>query len=274
MQAADRSAGIKVIWPSAVSEGTTVTVCGILGSVGTGTSGVERVLNAEEVIIGTASEILPVYLPIGKIGGHLSSVTPAGFSDSFGLASLYNLGLLVRTAGTLTYRDSAETFFYLDDGFGLLDGNTLGGGSPVSGIKVILPSAGVIPPIGKKVAVTGVSSRDTINGKAARVIRMRSHSDLVQTTGATIAGRISRYGSETVDQLIQSAHPYTGNYNNTWIITPSPSASQIRHISRRSSWNSAVIGWRSSTTQTLSSSRIIRILPFSMSGVTGYRDPL
>jgi len=90
-------------------------------------------------------------------GGQFNQYTP-GVADGVGLN---NIGLLVRTWGTVTYVDAAQQLFYIDDGSGLDDK------SGFTGVRVsykdLAPGNTFTPPNqGDRVAVTGISSTTEI----------------------------------------------------------------------------------------------------------------
>ncbi len=90
---------------------------------------------------------------------------------------LNNVGLLVTVVGRARYKD-ATGFVYLDDGSGVLDGNTLGRyGAGVPGVRVILPPGAVLPDA-KWIAVTGISYRLSILDRDQRAVIARSREDI------------------------------------------------------------------------------------------------
>jgi hypothetical protein len=96
----------------------------------------------------------------------------AGVLNGLGLN---NVGLLVRTAGTVTYVQQYK-FAYIDDGSQITDGNTLGsGGKAVSGVRVIFPPNATISPAAARATVAGVCCRYYINGYPQRAI----HQDVI-----------------------------------------------------------------------------------------------
>ncbi|NIN13266.1 MAG: hypothetical protein GTO05_14025, partial [Gemmatimonadales bacterium] len=87
-----------------------------------------------------------------------------------GGCGLNNIGLLIRTWGTVTYADT--DYFYLDDG-SLLDD-----GSGHVGVKVLAPGL-TIPAEGTHVEVTGISSCLKVGDDLHRLIRVCDQADVV-----------------------------------------------------------------------------------------------
>ena len=107
-------------------------------------------------------------------GSDLNQYTP-GVENGIGP---HNVGLLVKTWGKVTYRNTTQKFFYIDDGSGLSDG------SGYTGIRVSynnLASGNNIsaPTIGHYLTVTGISSVITINGKIRPNLLPRDQSDII-----------------------------------------------------------------------------------------------
>ncbi|MHB9035338.1 MAG: beta strand repeat-containing protein, partial [Armatimonadota bacterium] len=91
---------------------------------------------------------------------------------------LNNVGLLVRTAGTVTCVQQYK-FAYIDDGSRITDGNTLAsGGKPVNGVRVIFPPNTTISSGAARAMVTGICCRYYINGYPQRAILVRSRDDI------------------------------------------------------------------------------------------------
>lgn len=225
IQEPDRSAGIGVSYSSMPNEGDVVTVRGRLAR-----SGVEYYLNASSVeTIGSAEPVKPVFMTNKMIGGHLEASSHPGFEDDAGLGSLYNIGLLVKTSGRVTYLDPAGAFAYIDDGSNLTDGNELGaGGTAVKGIRVILPDGVEMPPPGVYVYVTGVSVSCWVNLENARVVSVRSQEDISVLPGAVLAGKIDKSGTMVFDHLVESEHPYTPGIYYSWMVSGPAQATEMR----------------------------------------------
>lgn len=149
----DRTAAIKVI--GTAIQGRKVDVTGTLSVIGG-----QRVLTAVSVTDAGAGDVIN---PLGVVeraaGGKNTTGTPS-IDNGVGL---YNIGLLVRIAGTAGYADNSvptARFFYLDDGSGLATG-------AATGIKVLCD--GVIPPSSGTVIVTGLVGVE--GGKPVLIIR-------------------------------------------------------------------------------------------------------
>jgi hypothetical protein len=147
-------------------------------------------------------------------------------------SGINNIGLLVKTTGIVTYLDPAGGFAYIDDGSCLDDGNTLGdGGSTITGLRVLLGLVvGAIKPgaVGSHLTVTGVSSITTVNGSRVAALRPRTQDDIASVDGAAICGRIIHTTAVTINQVIESPHPYLANYDQSWIATGSENATEVR----------------------------------------------
>lgn len=150
----DRSAGLKVLWPNAISQGHAVNVYGFLQL-----SGLQRAMAASSV---------------EDIGDSPWAITPVGMvRRTIGGVGLYNIGMLVRIAGSVTYSNTdnpAAKYFVVDDGSGLTDGNGH------MGLKVICGSA--TPPTSGTVRVTGVIDTETVSGKAVPVLVVRDAAEV------------------------------------------------------------------------------------------------
>lgn len=106
-------------------------------------------------------------------GGAVNQYTP-GVEGGTGLN---NIGLLIRTWGKVTFVDTTNKFFYIDDGTAREDGS----GNP--GIRVSydnLASGNVIDPPkqGTYAMVTCISSTIMIDGKIQSNLRPRGQSDI------------------------------------------------------------------------------------------------
>ncbi len=123
----------------------------------------------------------PLYLSANAIGGAaLNQYTP-GVADGRGPN---NIGLLIRTYGKVTFVDTVEKYFYIDDGSARLDG-TVNSGTPLVGIRVSYGglAAGVAainpPTVNAKVTVTGIASTFLgINNSIQPNFRVRCQNDI------------------------------------------------------------------------------------------------
>jgi len=164
----DRTAAIRVVSGSPVSAGNTVSVAGVLGIDGT-----ERVLIGDVVENSGGSSTLP--MPLGMIqrglgGASFNAATPG----VTGGESIYNVGMLVRCCGTVTYVDTtdpADKYFYFDDGSGVDNGASHAG--------VLVRCGSVTPPASGVVVVTGVISTELWGGRVVPVLMLRSAADLM-----------------------------------------------------------------------------------------------
>jgi hypothetical protein len=115
-------------------------------------------------------------------GGQLNANTP-GVSGGLGLN---NIGLLVKTWGTVTYVDTDSKFFYIDDGSKLDDqsGIAEARGVRVSYAGLAQGNTFTAPDNGQFVVITGISSTTAITvGENTRIIptlRPRRDTDMVR----------------------------------------------------------------------------------------------
>ena len=149
----DRSAAIKVVYSGTVNQNQRVDVTGVLDS-----SSGQRVLVASSVTefgFGAPVLIKPLVVVERAMGGKgINADTPAIVNGS----GLYNIGMLVRIAGSVGF--AGANFFYLDDGSGLTDGANMG-------IKVLCGA--VTPPASGTKTVTGLVGVE--GGKPVLIIR-------------------------------------------------------------------------------------------------------
>ncbi len=157
VEAANRSAGIRVSTDKVVPEGAQVTVAGALGTLNG-----ERQITASDVFVESTGNELPD--PLGTVGRSFK-------------VGLDNTGLLVRVWGTITATPEGSGYFYVDDGSNLQDG------SGNIGIKV----CGTPPadPVGKRVSVTGISGAELEGETPIPVIRTRRAEDVTEQSSGS-----------------------------------------------------------------------------------------
>lgn len=158
LEETDRSAAIKVISQALVSPGDVVSVAGVLGPDGT-----QRSLIADVVVDSGTKQAVPVPLlmPTRDLGGADYNPATPGVT---GGSSLYNIGLLVRCAGRVTYSDTSDPdnkFFYLDDGSGLSSGGH-------TGVRVRCGT--VTPPTSGMAVVTGLVTSEQFGDRVVPVL--------------------------------------------------------------------------------------------------------
>lgn len=128
--------------------------------------------------------IEPLAMGNKALGGARFNTNTAGVEGGVGLN---NIGLLVRSWGTVTYVNETSKFFYIDDGANLLDGSThvdeLNNVVPNVGVRVSyanLAEGNVITPPVKdsKVGITGIISTFMLSNKIRPVLRPRNQSDI------------------------------------------------------------------------------------------------
>ena len=133
--------------------------------------------------VAFADEVKPIAMNNRAIGGaSLNAYTP-GVQNG---AGANNIGILVKTWGKVTWVDTTNQFFYIDDGTALKDGSKhTDTGKDVDNVGVRVSYSNlangntIIPPsIGVYVTVIGISSTSIINGNIQPNIRSRSQSDI------------------------------------------------------------------------------------------------
>ncbi len=170
IEESDRTAAMRVLWPSTSAAWLdhAVTVTGTLDS-----SARPRTLIASIVDdLGPASPIVnPLEMVIRSIGGADFNAQTRGITSGTGR---YNIGLLVRVAGSVSFADNVtdpnNRYFYLDDG------------SPVAssghtGVKV--RCGAISAPTSGAVKVTGVVSVEESSAGYVPVLIVRGASDIL-----------------------------------------------------------------------------------------------
>ena len=165
------AAGIKVVWTAGpVLTGATVYVVGILRT----DSDYERYVDAYYVGVLGSTTAQPMAMPNASVGGHdtpgydpLAGKGQRGVKHGTGLIN--NIGLLVKTYGTVTVVGS--DFFYIYDQTEAQDDSIF------VGIRVQCGSMSK-PSAGQHVSVVGISSMMKLQGTLYRCIRPRTASDI------------------------------------------------------------------------------------------------
>ncbi len=174
MEASDRSSGIKVsISPNALPVGAEVVVYGnAQSSNSTGEKYV--VANSADQTPGTGLTILPPLMLVNKsLGGadwRYNDSTKAGQKGIKDCVSLNNIGLLVTTAGIVTYKGTSD--FRIDDGSGAKDN------SSYNGVRVYATGL-TLPTVGKFARVTGIISCFKVGNDLYRILSVRTQGDIV-----------------------------------------------------------------------------------------------
>jgi len=162
----DRSAAIKVVSSASTAVGNTVSVAGVLG-----VSGSQRALIGDVVEDLDSDDVPPpISMNQRELGGADFNPATPGVT---GGKSLYNIGLLVKCWGTVTYSDTShpdDKYFYFDDGSGLSSGGHDG---------VLVRCGSITPPSSGMVIVTGVVASESIGGKVVPALIIRGASDLL-----------------------------------------------------------------------------------------------
>jgi len=122
--------------------------------------------------LGVASpKIAPLAMTLGDLGGSDFNAKTPSITNG---AGLYNVGLLVRVAGQVSFADNTapnNRYFYINDG------SSLALARPHAGVKVKCGS--VAAPTNGTVSVTGVVSMEPAAGGYAPVLIIRGAEDIV-----------------------------------------------------------------------------------------------
>jgi hypothetical protein len=160
-----RVSGIRVQKPGHnLSQGAITNVEGVIRTNANG----ERYIHPCAIGGSGTGNIDPIGMANRAVGGGACGLQ----ADVIGGFGLNNIGLLVKTWGTVTYAE--YNFFYLDDGSKAWDG------SGYAGVKVYgtVPVAYGEEAVGRFVSVVGASSCGKTATGLARVIRTRSDGDV------------------------------------------------------------------------------------------------
>ncbi len=162
----DRTAAVKVIYGDPAARDHLVNVYGTLDSTGT-----QRALVAGYIEdLGTASPISALGMIERTLGGAGFNASTPGISSGTGL---YNVGMLVRVAGVVTFADTGDPqnkYFYIDDGSGLSDGSH-------AGVKVLCGA--IDPPSSGLATVCGVVDTAKPGANVVPVLVIRDSADIV-----------------------------------------------------------------------------------------------
>lgn len=139
----------------------------VVGTMSTNAGG-EKYLNAMSVTQTGSGAVQPILVLNSEVGGSdwdYDPVTGAGQKGIKDSVDLNNIGLLVCTAGKVTY--VGGNFFYVDDGSKAQDNTTY------RGLKV-LASGLTLPPVNKFVIIRGIASCSKSGGDLYRLLRATS----------------------------------------------------------------------------------------------------
>lgn len=177
----DRTAGMLVSYSATLGSwrDRLVAVVGVLDS----STRPRRLLAGSVVDLGAAPAIGPLGMVLRNLGGSdLDPMTP-GVANGLGV---YNIGLLVRVAGSVSFCDNSapsNRFFYVSDGSRLAAND----GSGHAGIKVKCGTTAA--PASGMVVVTGVVSVEPSPNGWAPVIITRGEEDVRRCTGSSVPTR-------------------------------------------------------------------------------------
>ncbi|MCL6520371.1 MAG: hypothetical protein K6T99_11115 [Armatimonadetes bacterium] len=181
IEADDRRCGIAVSKPyHGLQTGMRVNVVGTIKTNSNGERYIEAITAEQSPPPDNTGTVEPLLLSNRDLGGgdwNYDPITGAGqqgVCDKIGEPSpqTCNIGLLVCTTGRVTYSNPSYSYFYIDDGSGIMDSS----GYP--GIRV-LRSGLSAPDVGKYVVVTGISSCWKSGSDIYRLLRPRAQSDII-----------------------------------------------------------------------------------------------
>ncbi len=124
-----------------------------------------------------ADTVAPLVMSNRSLGGTDLNQYTLGVAGGIGPN---NIGLLIKTWGKVTYVNSAEEYFYIDDGANMVDGTRrpLPDNSLVLGVRVsyadLAPGAPPVtaPDVGDFAVVTGISSTVIVNDQVRPNVRV------------------------------------------------------------------------------------------------------
>ncbi|MHB1459396.1 MAG: hypothetical protein ACYC0V_20995, partial [Armatimonadota bacterium] len=127
--------GIRVICSgSTIPRGNLVSVT---GTVALDADGERKIVDASVTSTGSTTAPGALGMPNKILGGSSFNTYCPGVSSPAGSGTgLYNKGLLVKSWGTVTFVDSTNKYFYIDDGTGFEDGTLDGNNQPIKGVRV------------------------------------------------------------------------------------------------------------------------------------------
>ena len=179
IQEPDHSAGIRVNTSGLFTVGEVIQVS---GAVTTSTDG-ERLIQATSIgSLGSVPPLRPSGMTNRDLGGGDFAYDSGAGTGQQGVYNawllqeamgLSNIGVLVKTWGTVTQIDPSGDYFYICDGSALADG-TMTGQDDNIGVRVTDPSGAPAPSAGNKVEIIGISSCTVQNGHVVRLLRAQS----------------------------------------------------------------------------------------------------
>ncbi|MEN6356765.1 MAG: hypothetical protein ABFD83_06740 [Armatimonadota bacterium] len=131
-----------------------------------------------------ADEVQPIAMNNRAIGGGALNAYTPGVQNG---AGANNIGLLIKTWGKVTWVDTSNEYFYIDDGSALKDGSThIDNGVEKDNVGVRVSysnlatgnTISVLPGIGDNVTVICISSTVMIDTKVQPNLRLRRQSDI------------------------------------------------------------------------------------------------
>lgn len=128
-----------------------------------------------------ATDVDPVFVAAKAIGGSDLNQYTKGVAGGSGPN---NIGMLIKTFGKVTYVDTTNKFFYINDGADRMDGTTRTNGGIVYGIRVSYGGLAsgiteITPPTENAyVAVTGIISTFMVGNLVQPNVRARQNDDI------------------------------------------------------------------------------------------------
>lgn len=161
MQSLDRAAGIKVITPQIITEGSVVSIYGKIDHI----NGEPVIEDATINPVSTIGIPKPLMMPNFRVGGEADTAT----SGPAGGIGLNNVCLFVRTSGAITAKGT--DYIYVNDG------SIPNDGVHPRGVKVLVSPTDSFQN-GMYVVATGISSLEPDGSNYRRLIRTRTVSDV------------------------------------------------------------------------------------------------
>lgn len=162
VQSADRTSGIRVYCGTAMSPGDCVRLCGPVVYAANGEPCID-VIGGAKVWTEGGNSPAPLGMGLRQVGGGPFGLQP-GLAGGLGLN---NTGLLVRVCGKVRGVDRSPTPGWF----------TISDGGPDE-VKCEVPNGFVIDPGWDRIAVTGISSCEPVDGQSRRLIRVRGQDDV------------------------------------------------------------------------------------------------
>lgn len=160
----NRSSGIRVaIPPSAVTDLIRGSVLDVTGTIGTTKDGERQIANPVVHVSSSITPLAPLGMPNHSLGGGSFGLPPLGQVGPTGGSGLNNIGLLVKTWGTVA---CLGTDVFIDNGSGIT-------------VKMDVSTLSSLPPDGSFVIITGISSLYNSGSDYLRLVLPRDSDDII-----------------------------------------------------------------------------------------------